>query len=130
VYYRDFEKETLKHGALMPAYPASRDLCTIGGMVSNNSGGEKSLEFGKIQRFISSLNVVFADGVERVVKPLNRKELDVKMAQQDFEGYVYRELFRLIEDHYDAIKSLARMLVKTTSGYYLWDGLGPRHWYF
>ena len=39
VYYRDFEKETLKHNALMPTYPASRDLCAIGGMVNNNSGG-------------------------------------------------------------------------------------------
>ena len=47
VFYRDFEVATLKHNALMPSYPASRDLCTIGGMVSNNSGGEKSLEYGK-----------------------------------------------------------------------------------
>src|SRR5256885_4736299 len=37
VFYRDFEKETLKHQALMPSYPASRDLCTIGGMVNNNA---------------------------------------------------------------------------------------------
>src|SRR5450631_2554875 len=43
VYYRDFEAETLKHQALLPCYPASRDLCTVGGMVNNNSGGEKSL---------------------------------------------------------------------------------------
>jgi FAD/FMN-containing dehydrogenase len=46
VYYRDFEPETLKQGALMPTYPASRDLASIGGMVNNNSGGEKSLEYG------------------------------------------------------------------------------------
>src|SRR6185436_20534899 len=32
VFYRDFEKETLKKNAIMPSYPASRDLCTIGGM--------------------------------------------------------------------------------------------------
>ncbi|HEX8182226.1 MAG TPA: FAD-binding oxidoreductase [Candidatus Saccharimonadales bacterium] len=121
VFYRDFEVETLKHGALMPTYPASRDLCTIGGMVSNNSGGEKSLEYGKIHRFIPSLNVMFADGIERVVKPLQRPELDAKMKQNDFEGFVYRELYRLIEDHYDQIKSARPKVSKNSTGYSLWD---------
>jgi FAD/FMN-containing dehydrogenase len=121
VFYRDFEAETLKHKALMPSFPASRDLCTIGGMVNNNSGGEKSLEYGKTQRFIPSLKVIFADGIERIVKPLNRAELDAKMAQQDFEGYVYRELFRLIEDHYDQIKQARPNVSKNSTGYNLWD---------
>src|SRR5690606_30222134 len=35
VLYRDFEPETLKHNALMPSYPASRDLASVGGMVNN-----------------------------------------------------------------------------------------------
>src|SRR5262245_1324729 len=39
VYYRDFEKETLKKGLLLPSYPASRELCALGGIVANNSGG-------------------------------------------------------------------------------------------
>src|SRR3989344_5570415 len=38
-FYRDFEKATLaKSGALLPSYPASREICAIGGMVANNSG--------------------------------------------------------------------------------------------
>jgi FAD/FMN-containing dehydrogenase len=38
VYYRDFDKATLAIGGqIMPSYPASRELCTIGGMVANNS---------------------------------------------------------------------------------------------
>jgi FAD/FMN-containing dehydrogenase len=76
VFYRDFEKKTLEQNALMPSYPASRDLCTVGGMVANNSGGEKSLEFGKTKDFVNQLNVVFSDGNEYVVKPLNKQELD------------------------------------------------------
>ena len=35
--YRDFEKETLKKGLLLPTYPASREICTVGGMVANNA---------------------------------------------------------------------------------------------
>src|SRR3989344_4806951 len=71
VYYRDFELETLKHDALMPSYPASRDLCTVGGMVANNSGGEKSLQYGKTEKFVDKLKIVLAGGNEYAVKQLN-----------------------------------------------------------
>ncbi len=121
VFYRDFEKETLKLDRLMPTYPASRDLCTIGGMVNNNSGGEKSLEYGKTENFVTELKVVFADGIERTVKPLNKKELTVKMAQQDFEGKVYKEIFQLIENNYDKIKAAKPHVTKNSTGYNLWD---------
>lgn len=121
VFYRDFEKETLKAKALMPAYPASRDLCTIGGMVNNNSGGEKSLEYGKTENFVTELRVVFADGVERTVKPLNKRELTAKMSQQDFEGRVYKQIFELVEANYDKIKAAKPHVTKNSTGYNLWD---------
>lgn len=121
VFYRDFEKETLKNAAIMPTYPASRDLCTIGGMVNNNSGGEKSLEYGKTEDFVTELKVVFADGVERTVKPLTKIELTAKMAQQDFEGAVYKQLFELIEANYDKIKTAKPHVSKNSTGYNLWD---------
>ena len=121
VFYRDFEKATLKHDALMPSYPASRDLCTIGGMVANNSGGEKSLQYGKVINFVNELKVVFADGREYVVKPLDRAGLVKKMAQKDYEGRLYKELFQLIEKHYDKIKSAKPQVSKNSMGYNLWD---------
>jgi FAD/FMN-containing dehydrogenase len=121
VFYRDFEPETLKHGALMPTYPASRDLASVGGMVNNNSGGEKSLEFGKTEDFVTQLQFVFADGVERTVKPLDRKELEAKMKQKDFEGEVYRKLFHLVDTHYDKIKAAKPHVTKNSTGYNLWD---------
>jgi len=121
VFYRDFEPETLKHGALMPSYPASRDLASIGGMVNNNSGGEKSLEFGKTENFVTELKFVFADGIERTVKPLKKAELDKKMKQKDFEGDVYRQLFKLVDSHYDQIKAAKPHVTKNSTGYNLWD---------
>lgn len=120
VFYRDFEKETLKHGAIMPSYPASRDLCTVGGMVANNAGGEKSLEYGKVKDFVTELKVVFADGNEYTVKPLNRVQLIKKMAQKDFEGKLYKRLYRLIEDNYDVIKAAEPQVSKNSMGYNLW----------
>lgn len=121
VFYRDFEKATLKHNALMPSYPASRDLCTIGGMVNNNSGGEKSLEYGKTENFVNELKVVFADGKEYTVKPLNKLGLIKKMAQKDFEGRLYKQVFDLCEKYYDKIKAAKPNVTKNSMGYSLWD---------
>ncbi|MGH7194359.1 MAG: FAD-binding oxidoreductase, partial [Candidatus Saccharimonadales bacterium] len=125
VFYRDFEPETLKHDSLMPSYPASRDLASVGGMVNNNSGGEKSLEFGKTEDFVTQLSFVFADGVERTVEPLNKARLAEKMGQKDFEGEVYRKLFNLIHDNYDVIKAAKPNVTKNSTGYNLWDVWDP-----
>lgn len=121
VFYRDFEKATLQHKAIMPSYPASRDLCTIGGMVANNSGGEKSLEYGKVEDFVNELKVVLADGNEYTLKPLTKIELVKKMGQKDFEGKLYKDLFQLIEKHYDKIKAAKPQVSKNSMGYNLWD---------
>lgn len=121
VLYRDFEPHTLKHRALMPTYPASRDMASIGGMVNNNAGGEKSLEFGKTEDFVTELKFVFADGVERTVKPLTKGELRKKLQQKDFEGEVYRKLLKLLETHYDQIKAAKPHVSKNSTGYSLWD---------
>lgn len=121
VFYRDFEKETLQKNALMPSYPASRELCTVGGMVANNSGGEKSLEYGKVKDFVNELKVVFADGNEYVVKPLNKSELEAKIAQNDFEGNIYKKVYELCEASYDVIKAATPQVSKNSMGYTLWE---------
>lgn len=121
VFYRDFDAETLKQNVFMPSYPASRDLCTVGGMVANNSGGEKSLEYGKVKDFVNELRVVFADGKEYTVKPLKKPELVKKMAQGDYEGNIYKKIFELCEEHYDAIKAAKPQVSKNSMGYTLWE---------
>lgn len=121
VFYRDFEKATLEHGALMPSYPASREMATIGGMIGNNSGGEKSLEYGKTAGFVNELQVIFADGKEYTVKPLTKKELDAKIKQGDYEGKIYQQIYELCEHHYDVIKAAKPEVSKNSMGYALWD---------
>jgi FAD/FMN-containing dehydrogenase len=119
--YKDFEVETLKFGSIMPSYPASRDLAGMGGIVNNNSGGEKSLRYGKTDNFVTELKVVLGDGNEYVVKPLNRDELNAKMEQDTFEGHLYRDTFELLDAHYDEIKSAAPKVSKDSTGYHLWN---------
>jgi FAD/FMN-containing dehydrogenase len=119
--YREFDIETIKQGSILPSYPASRDLASVGGMVSNNSGGEKSLEFGKTDNFVTALNVVLSDGNEYTIKPLNRDELNAKMGQDDFEGNLYRRTFELLDANYDEILAAAPKVSKDSTGYHLWN---------
>jgi FAD/FMN-containing dehydrogenase len=119
--YRQFDIETLKQGSILPSYPASRDLASVGGMVSNNSGGEKSLEFGKTDNFVTEIKVVLSDGNEYTVKPLNRDELNAKMSQDDFEGNLYRRTFELLDANYDEILAAAPNVSKDSTGYHLWN---------
>lgn len=121
VFYRDFDIKTMEHNSLLPSYPASRDLCTLGGMVNNNSGGEKSLEYGKTDNYVTSLDFIFADGIRREVKPLTRPQLIKKMAQKDFEGRVYKEMYELIEDNYELIQKAKPNVSKDSTGYHLWN---------
>lgn len=119
IFFRDFDVKTGDY--LLPSYPASRDLASVGGMINNNSGGEKSLEFGKTDKYVPSFKFVFADGVERVVKPLNKKELDAKMKQNDFEGKVYRDMFELVTKNYDTLQAAKPKVSKDSTGYHLWN---------
>ncbi len=119
--YRDFEAETLKNGTILPSYPASRELAGMGGIINNNSGGEKSLQFGKTNRYVKEMKVVLGDGNEYVVGPLNRDELNVKMGQDDYEGNLYRRTFELLDQHYDEIKAAQPKVTKDSTGYHLWD---------
>ncbi len=121
VFYRDFEPKTLEFGSYMPSYPASRDMCTVGGMVSNNSGGEKSLKYGKTEQYVTQLKMVLADGNEYTIKPLTKSELDVKISQNDFEGNLYKGIFELVDGNYEKIKAAKPHVSKDSTGYHLWN---------
>lgn len=120
-FYRDFEKETLKHGLFMPAYTASREICAVGGMVANNAGGENTVKYGKVENFIDHLKVVFADGNEYTIKPVNKNELDSKSNQENLEGKIYKEISELIFQNKDKIISAKPNVSKNSAGYYLWN---------
>lgn len=121
MYYRDFDAKTIDLGVMLPSYPASRDLCTIGGMVSNNSGGEKSLRYGKTDNYVTEISVILSDGNEYVIKPLTKDELVRKMSQNDFEGNLYKKTFELLEENYEEIQAARPRVSKDSTGYHLWN---------
>ncbi len=121
VFYRDFEAETLKQRLIFPSYPASRELCAMGGIVNNNSGGEKSLQYGKTEKYIKRVKVVLADGKEYEFKKLKEEELKKKIEQKDFEGEIYRKMYDLITKNFDRLQKAKPTVSKNSAGYYLWN---------
>lgn len=122
MYYRDFEKETIKRtGKILPSYPASRELCAIGGIVSNNSGGELTLKYGKTNRYVRELDVVLSDGSLATFKPLTGIELSEKISLKNLEGAIYRKMHELLTTHTQEIEGARPTVTKNSAGYALWN---------
>jgi FAD/FMN-containing dehydrogenase len=121
VYFRDFEKELTAKDLLYPAFPASKDLCALGGMVNNNSGGEKTLAYGKTENYVREVSLVMGDGELHTLRPLSGDALAQKLAEESFEGEIFQKLKKLIDDHYDEIMAAKPDVSKNSAGYYLWN---------
>lgn len=124
-FYRDIERKTKEKGLILPSYTASKDLCTIGGMVANNSGGEKSLIYGSTEKYVDSLRAVMSDGIEYEFKKLTRTELEEKKALNSFEGEFYRTFSALIEENHTVIENARPQVSKNSAGYLLWNVWDP-----
>lgn len=121
VFMRDIDPLLAAKNLMLGCVPASRAINTIGGMVGNNSGGEQSLRYGNTERWVREVSVVFADGKEYVVKPLNRRELEQKLKLKTYEANLYRQIYELIEANYDLIKNARPHVNKNSMGYNLWS---------
>ncbi len=121
MFYRDFEKKTLEKGLILPCYTASKNMNALGGMIGNNCAGEKTLRWGKMENYVLESKVIFSDGNEYEVKPLNKSELDKKISQGDFEGNLYKEIYQLITDNEQLIRNAKPKVSKNSAGYFLWN---------
>ena len=121
VFYRDFEVETLKQNLIFPSYPASRGICAMGGILNNNSGGEKSLQYGTTEKYIRRVKVVLSDGKTYEFKSLNEAGLNMKMKKNDFEGEIYKKMYKLITTNYEDITRAKPDVTKNSAGYFLWN---------
>jgi len=121
MFYRDFEAETLKKDLILPTFPASREICTVGGMVANNAGGEMELTYGPINKYVKKLKVILADGEEYTFQALTKGELNKKLAQKDFEGRLYEDIWELIQENEELIQKARPQTSKNSTGFDLWE---------
>ena len=121
VFYRDFEKATMEKGLILPSYPASREICAMGGIVANNSGGERTLKYGKTEKFVEELEVVLSDGSQTTFKALSAAQLSEKKNLQTLEGKIYREMDALLTENSALIEQHRPKVSKNSAGYALWS---------
>jgi len=100
-------------GLRFPVDPSSGAFCSVGGMVSTNAAGARTLRFGSTRRWVHSLDCVFADGSRATV---TRGEVAPRVAAVD----------RFVSDVAPAIRAAREslgtsQLRKNSSGYALAD---------
>jgi len=120
-YYRDVEPALDKEGLMFPSYPASKSLCAWGGIVNNNSGGEKSLRYGKTARYVKEMSMILDDGREYTFGPLHKEALTKKLALKGREGDIYRGVWKILQEHKTIIAHARPHVTKNSAGYALWD---------
>jgi len=121
--WRDLEKKLKKHNAYIPSYPASKDICSIGGAIGNNSAGPDSLRYGHCASWVASMEVVLHDGHTYTIKPLTYREFKLLVKQDHEHARIAREIFELISKNEKEIKKGKPHTAKNSAGYPLWSVL-------
>jgi FAD/FMN-containing dehydrogenase len=119
--YRDLEQKMDKVGMYIPSYPASKDMCSIGGMVANNAAGANTYRYGHTAQYVRALNIVLADGVEYHIRPLEWSEFEQELERDDALGAVYRYIWELCLHHEELLLKARPKTRKNSAGYALWD---------
>lgn len=120
-YIRDIDPILFKEGLQLGCVPASRALCTVGGIVSNNAGGEQSLRYGNADRSVRKLDVVLADGQTHSFAPIKKTVLDKKLREDSYEGHLYKRVYETINKNYDIVRNARPRVNKNSMGYNVWN---------
>lgn len=121
VMYPDLEKEMDEDGVYIPSFPASKDICTVGGMVGNNAAGPDSYLHGHTAQYVEAMNVILHDGREYYIKPLEWKDFQKELKRDDALGEIYRHVWELLLHHEEAVLDARPHTRKNSAGYNLWD---------
>jgi FAD/FMN-containing dehydrogenase len=121
--WRDLEKKLKKHNAYIPSFPASKDICSIGGAVANNSAGPDSLRYGHCADWVASMDVVLHDGHTYTIKPLSFREFKLLIKQDHEHARIAKEIFDLVAKNEKEIKKGRPHTAKNSAGYPLWSVL-------
>ena len=121
-FYRDVEKVTLAENFIFPSYPASKALCAMGGILNNNSGGEKTLKYGKTVDYVEEVTMVCSDGNSYTFKEFSGKDLkEILDNDNTFFGDLHRYIYKLIQDNLKEVVAAKPSVTKNSAGYYLWE---------
>ena len=107
------------HGVHFAPDPATENRATIGGMISNNSAGMRSVRYGMTIDHVLELEVALANGDVVSFTDHTLENLDQLCIQPSFSGVLHRAMRSLINQHADLIRQRYPKVIRRSGGYAL-----------
>ena len=80
------------YGLFFAPDPSTKDRCTIGGMLGNNSCGAHSAAYGKSSENLLALDVLLYDGTRLKLGPVSDAEFDATVSAGGRTAEIYQQL--------------------------------------
>lgn len=98
---------------------------TLGGMTANNAAGARSLRYGKMVDHVEKVEMILANGDVVLFEEIDDSIWEQKRQQQDLEGEIYREIFRILQTYRQEILDHFPKIPRRVSGYNLDELVKP-----
>ena len=98
---------------------STANRATVGGMISNNSSGARSVLYGKTIDHVLDLHVALSDGSIAHLRPLETDELTAMCRANSLEGECYRTVRRLGTAHATEVDRRYPKILRRVGGYNL-----------
>ena len=113
------------HGLFFAPDPSTKDRCTIGGMIGNNSCGAHSAAYGKTVDNVEAIEAILYDGTQLSLQgSMDNAQLDESIARGGRQGELYSRIRELRDQTADSVREHFPKLPRRVSGYNL-DELMP-----
>ncbi len=108
------------HGLFFAPDPSTKDRCTVGGMIGNNSCGAHSAAYGKTVDNVEALEVILYDGTQlSLTGSIADAEIGAAIARGGREGELYSAVRELRDQSADSVRAHFPRLPRRVSGYNL-----------
>ena len=104
------------HKLFFPIDPSTKEYCTLGGMIANNSSGPHAVKYGATRDYVLSLEVVLSDGEVMTTGPLSLEKESLK-GSGTFADDINREMSHLLNRYRKPMEEEKPFTVKNSSGY-------------
>ena len=108
------------HGLFFPPDPSTKDHCTLGGMIANNSSGPQSVKYGTTRRYVESLELVLSNGETMRTGPSPIPPLEGGRTGT-LEDAIYPAIPGILDRYREPLGEERPYATKDSSGYHLWD---------
>ena len=114
------------YGLFFAPDPSTKDRCTIGGMIGNNSCGAHSAAHGKTSENLLALDVLLYDGTRLKLGPVSDADFNATVAAGGRTAELYQQLRSINARYGDLVRSRFPKIPRRVSGYNL-DELLPEN---